>query len=399
MSNDPERRPRVRLLPRRHKRARAGHPWVYSNEIAMDNSAKALKPGTLVTLLPHEGEALGVASFNARTLIAARVLAASPTTAIDGGWIASRLEAAVRLRERFYDRPFYRLIHSEADGLPGLVVDRFGDAVACQLNTAGMDRLENEVLAALDTVLGPELVVLRNNSPARELEGLSREVRVAKGTLDGPVTLEENGVTFFADLEGGQKTGWFYDQRENRAFLAGLAEGCRVLDVYAYAGGFAIAAAAAGAREAVAVDRSEAALELAARAAQANGVDGRCRFEKADAFTYMAALAESGESFDIVAADPPAFVRSKKDLPGGLRAYRKMARLATALVKPKGLLLVASCSHNVSPDAFAEQVRRAVSDLGRGGRILRQAGAGPDHPVHPQLPESAYLKTLVLELD
>ncbi len=399
MSEGPATRPTVRLLPRRHRRARAGHPWVFSNEIDMDAAAKALEPGVLVTLAPHVGEPLGVATFNPKPLISARLLSRDAGTPIDSDFIAARLRAALELRRRFYPEPFYRLIHAEADALPGLVVDRYGDVVVCQMNCAGMDRLTDHILAALDEVLAPETVVLRNDSAARALEGCELGVRVAKGRLSGPVELVENGVRLFADPLAGQKTGWFFDQRRNRAFIAGLAEGRRLLDLYAYAGGFAVAAAVAGAREAVAVDRSAAALELAAQAARANGVSGRCRFEKADAFGHMARLAEAGERFEIVVADPPAFVKTKKDLAAGAKGYRKMTRRAAALVAPGGLLFVASCSYNVDAALFGEQVRRGLVDARRSGRILREAGAGPDHPVHPHLPETAYLKTMTLQLD
>jgi 23S rRNA (cytosine1962-C5)-methyltransferase len=291
------------------------------------------------------------------------------------------------------------LVHAEADGLPGLIVDRFDDVVVCQENTAAMQRLEPALLDALDAVLSPRVVVLRNDSPARALEGLDNTTRVAKGDLDDAVTLEENGVRFFADVEQGQKTGWFFDQRDNRAFMAGLAKGARVLDLYCHTGGFGIQAAVAGAHRVTLVDRSEPALELAARAAAANEVDGRCQFERHNAFEMMSDLAKRKERFDIVIADPPAFVKSRKDLNAGTRGYRKMTRLAAKLVAPGGFLFVASCSHSLDAEMFATQVRRGLEDAGRQGRILRSAGAAPDHPLHPHLPESAYLKAQVLTLD
>ncbi|MGH7000764.1 MAG: class I SAM-dependent rRNA methyltransferase, partial [Stellaceae bacterium] len=241
--------------------------------------------------------------------------------------------------------------------------------------------------------------VLRNDGTGRKLEGLAEEVWVAAGTLDGSVELVENGARFFADPIAGQKTGWFYDQRENRRAVAALANGCRLLDAYCFAGGFAVTAARAGASAVVAIDRSEAALALAGRAAAANGVEARCRFARAEAFVELERLATVGERFDIVVADPPAFVKSKKDLGAGLRGYRKLARLAASVVAPRGLLFIASCSHNVGVAEFAEAVRRGVFDAGRDGRILQSAGAAPDHPVHPFLPESAYLKSELLALD
>jgi 23S rRNA (cytosine1962-C5)-methyltransferase len=399
MLDNPQQRPVVRLLPGRHKRLAGGHPWVYSNEIVMDAETKALPPGSLVTLKDEKGEALAVAMFNPHTLISARVLDFRASRRIDEAFLARRLERALAIRTALFDAPCYRLVHAEADGLPGLVVDRFGDVFVCQLNTAGIDRLEGLLLAALDRVAAPGTIVLRNDSAARGAEGLERGVRLVKGALPGPVPVLENGVTFFADPLSGQKTGWFYDQRENRAFVARLAKERSVLDVYAFGGGFGVLALARGACQALLVDRAEAALGAAMRAAEAGGVADRCRTLRGEAFQEMQRLAGSGERFGVVVADPPAFAKSKKDLPTALRGYRKMTRLAAALVEPGGYLFVASCSHNVAEADFAEAVRRGLLDAGRPGRILRAAGAGPDHPIHPSLPESAYLKALVLSLD
>ncbi len=389
----------VRLLPGRARRLRAGHPWVYANEVAMTPAARALPPGGLVRLEDAGGEPLGTAAFNPHTLIAARLLAADPEAVVDAAFLAERIARAAAWRDRLFARPFYRLVHAEADGLPGLVIDRYGDVLACQTNTAGMERLLPDLLDALARSLAPRAVVLCNDSPVRALEGLEPYRRVALGDVAEPVALEENGARFLADLLGGQKTGWFYDQRDNRAFVARLAAGARVLDLYSYAGGFAVQAALAGAAEVTAVDSAVPALDLAARAAALNGVAERCRFVRAQAFGEMERLARAGGRFDVVVADPPAFVKAKKAAASGLKGYRKMTRLAAALVAPGGFLLVASCSHHVTAERFAEEAARGLHQAGRGGRIIRQAGAAPDHPVHPMLPESAYLKALVLQLD
>jgi 23S rRNA (cytosine1962-C5)-methyltransferase len=241
--------------------------------------------------------------------------------------------------------------------------------------------------------------VLRNDSSARTQEGLGEEVRVARGRLDGAVEVRENGARFEVDPLGGQKTGWFYDQRDNRRFMARLAKEARVLDLYCFVGGFAIEAAVAGAALATGIDRSEPALALAGRSAALNGVGERCRFRRGEAFAELEGLASAGERFDVVIADPPAFVKSKKDLGPGLRGYRKLARLAAAVVAPQGYLFLASCSHNVSPEDFWEATRRGLEDASRSARLLLSAGAAPDHPVHPHLPESAYLKALALAVD
>ncbi|HYC01715.1 MAG TPA: class I SAM-dependent rRNA methyltransferase [Azospirillaceae bacterium] len=391
--------PAIRIQPGRHKRAAGGHPWVYSNEIQMDNAAKALPPGSLVRVLDAGGSALGTATFNPHTLIAARLLTRDAAEIVDTGFVAGRLRRALDVRDRLFARPFYRLIHAEADGMPALIVDRYGDVVVVQANSAGMDRLLPQILEAIVEVLAPRAIVLRNDSPARGLEGLGEEVRIAAGDLGGPVPVEENGATFFADPASGQKTGWFFDQRDNRAFVASLAKGRSVIDFYTYSGGFGVLAAARGAARTVLVDRSAGALELAMKAAETNGVADRVEARKADAFGELERLANAGETFEVVILDPPAFVKSKKDLAAGTRAYRKMARMGAQITAPGGVLLVASCSHNMPPELFAEQAARGLADAGRQGRILRTAGAGPDHPVHPNLPESAYLKAQVLALD
>jgi 23S rRNA (cytosine1962-C5)-methyltransferase len=399
LEDDPVARPVVTLLPGGHRRAESGHPWVYSNEVQMDAAAKALAPGGLVTLKRADGRPLGVAMFNPHTLLAMRLLDRDTVRPIGRRFLLRRLERALKLREQLYREPYYRLVHAEADGLPGLVIDRFGPVLVVQANAAGMDRLLPVIIDALGALLSPEAIVLRNDSPARALEGLEPEVRVALGTVAGPMPVEENGVTFAADVLGGQKTGWFFDQRDNRRFVAGLARGARVIDLYCYSGGFAVAAACGGAASVTGIDRSESALALAADAAQRNGVGDICDFRRAEVFAETASLAATGARFDVVVADPPAFARSRRDVPAALRGYRKLARLAAGLAAPGGTVFLASCSHNVPAADFAEAARRGLADAGRIGRVLREAGAGPDHPVHMALPESAYLKSLTLALD
>jgi len=391
--------PMIRLQNGRDKRARFGHPWVYSNEIDMTPEVKALPAGTVVRLDAPSSEPLGVGLFNPRSLIAIRMISRDPKAAIDQAFLAARLAGALALREALYDKPYYRLVHAEADGLPGLIIDRYGDVLVCQFNSAGMDRLRAPLLAALDEVVAPKTIVLRNDSSAREQEGLAQGVEIAKGKLPSPLKLKENGATFFADLAEGQKTGWFYDQRENRAFMAGLSKGRRVLDVYSYAGGFAVQAALAGAAEVIACDRSEQALALAQQAADANKVSNKFNILKGEAFSELEKMQAANERFGVVICDPPAFVKSQKDLATGSKGYRKIARLGANLVEPGGFLFIASCSHNMEPARFAEEVAKGVGAAGRSGRVIRSAGAAPDHPVHPLLPESAYLKVQVFQLD
>jgi 23S rRNA (cytosine1962-C5)-methyltransferase len=397
-ADDPRTRPAVTLLPDRHRRAEGGHPWVFSNEVRID-AAKVLPAGSLVTLRRADERPLGVAIYNPHSLVAARLLDRDPGRTIDQRFVASRLERALALRERLFETPYYRLVHAEADGLPGLIVDRFAELLVVQSNAAGMAALEPLVLEALRALLHPAAIVARNDSPARLLEGLPIEPPQVYGAIDASAEVAEEGVRFPIDPVAGQKTGWFFDQRANRRFVASLARGARVLDLYCYTGGFAVRAAAAGADTVLGIDSSAPALALAHRAAAVNGVAERCSFTRGEAFSEAQRLAEARQRFDLVIADPPAFARSRKDVGPALRGYRKLARLAAAVTAPRGMLFLASCSHNVEAAAFGEAVRRGLADAGREGRILRVAGADCDHPVHPALPETAYLKTIALALD
>jgi len=397
---DAGQRPRLRLLPGQDRRLRAGHPWVYSNELDWSARMRGFEPGLLARIESASGTPLGLFAFNPRSLIAARRLDDDPAAEVDAGFLGARIGRALALRQRLFAAPFYRLVHAEADLLPGLVVDRVGDVLVVQQNAAAMARLEAPLLEALAAVLAPRAIVLRNDSPVRALEGLAEEVRLAQGSLDGAaLEVEEGGLAFPIDPLSGQKTGWFYDQRRNRDRVAALAAGARVLDLYCHTGAFGLRAAGAGAAQVLMADRSEPSLALAQAAAARNGLAGRVAFRRAEAFAELERLAAAGERFDIVVCDPPAFVKSRKDHASGLRGYGKLARLAAAVVAPGGFLFLASCSHHVSAGEFADQVRRGLHQAGRPARILGSHGAGPDHPVHPALPESAYLKAQLLALD
>ena len=390
-------RPIIKLRPREDRRIRNGAPWVFSNEIIMDAAAKALAPGTLVELVSAQGDKLASGYFNARSLISVRLIG-PPGTEIDAPFFAGRFTRALKLREHFFSTPYYRLINAEGDGLPGLIVDRFAETCVVQLSTAGMEGLLESILAAVESTLTPATVILRNDSPARALEGLSSYMRCAKGELPAKIGVEENGVQYFADPGHGQKSGWYYDQRENRLFMARLGAS-RVLDVYCYSGGFAVLAAAMGARKVTGLDSSEPALALAAEAAAVNGVSAQCRFIKCDVVDELERMTGEGERFGAVMCDPPPFARSRKDLEPAARAYRKLARLAAGLVEPGGFLLLASCSHTVSVERFSTECALGISRARRQAALIRSAGAGADHPVHPMLPESAYLKALVYAVD
>ncbi len=313
--------------------------------------------------------------------------------------MAARLRRALALREVLFEAPFYRLVHAEADGLPGVVIDRFGDVAVVQPNAAWAEVRLDALVEALRAVTGVGTVLKNAGGRARGLEGLDAASALLSGALDGPVAVPMNGAIYYADLVGGQKTGIFYDQRPNHAFAARLARGRSLLDVFTHVGGFALAALAAGAASALGIDGSAPALELAARGAAAGGVEDRLELRKADAFDAMASLGAEGRRFGMVVCDPPAFAPNKAALEAGLRAYERVARLGAALVEPGGFLVLCSCSHAADLARFREASLRGVGRAGRTAQIVHTGGAGPDHPVHPWLAETAYLKALFLRLD
>ncbi len=389
--------PLLRVSPRQDRRLKAGHPWAFSNELATTPDHRKWTPGAPVRLEGDDKWRYGTWAFNPHSLIAARLLDRDPAATIDAAWVRARVEAAAALRARVCDSPFHRLVHAEADQLPGLVVDRFGDVAVLQANTAAMDRLLPEITAALLATLPLRAIVARNDSAARLQEGLPQTVTLLHGEA-AAVEVVEGGVRFGVDPMAGQKTGFFFDQRPNRDRVASLAKGARVLDVFCHTGAFGLRAAAAGAAAVTLVDSSAPALERATAAAEVNGLADRVTALRGDAFDVMTELAAAGERYDLVVCDPPAFAKSRKDAEAGLRAYNRMTRLAAPLVAPGGFLFVASCSHHAPLDAFTAQVAAALHRARRDARVLFTGGAGPDHPVHPNLPESAYLKAQLLQL-
>ncbi|EKX55930.1 class I SAM-dependent rRNA methyltransferase [Cereibacter sphaeroides] len=393
-------RPTVRLRPKAEARAlRHGFPWVYADELVTDRRTQALTPGTLAVLEDAERRALGLVTVNVSSKIIARMLDRDPEAVIDEGWFAERLTRALALRERLFDQPFYRLVHAEADGLPGVVIDRFGEAAVIQPNAAWAEAHLSELEAALVRVTGVTTVVKNGTGRARGLEGLAEETVVLRGGLSAPVPVPMNGATYMADLTGGQKTGLFYDQRPNHAFAARLGRGGSVLDVFTHVGGFALAALAGGAERALAVDASGPALALAEAGAKLAGLGDRFETRQADAFQALEALGAEGARFDLVICDPPAFAPAKPALEAGLRAYERLARLAAPLVAPGGYLVLCSCSHAADLSAFRNASARGIGRGGRRGQLIHTGFAGPDHPILPQLAESGYLKSLFFRLD
>ncbi len=386
----------VRIKKTCEEAVRGGMPWIYAGDIIESSELLGVPAGALVDIESARGQFIGVGYYNAASQIACRVLALGKAV-VDAEWFAQRLRRALTIREKAIGVPFYRLAHSEGDFLPGLLLDRFGDVLVAQSGTAGMDRLMPAWLEAVEAVIGPRAIVLRNDTGARLREGLAQGVSILKGEVSGLVELEENGCTYFADVLKGQKTGWFFDQRDNRALIAGLCKGKSVMDIYSHSGGFGVLAAKAGAAQAVCVDSSKLALELAGRTAERNAVAVEC--VQGDAFAVMERLAAEGKRYDIVLADPPAFVKSKKDIAAGMRGYEKVARLAAGLCKPGGLFFTASCSHYASRGAFSNAVMAGAKKAGFSPRIVQQTSAGIDHPLHPRLPQNEYLKGVLLKMD
>jgi len=391
--------PVVRLKPKADARPlRHGFPWVYANELVTDRRTKKLAPGTLAVLEDDARRALGVVAVNPGSKLICRMLDRDPAAVIDKDWLAARLARALEMRERLFDAPFYRLIHAEADGLPGVVIDRFGEVAVIQPNAAWADRLIVPLAEALAEVTGVSAIVMNGTGRARGLEGLEERTEILRGAVGGPIPVPMNGATYMADLLGGQKTGLFFDQRPNHAFAARLARGARVLDVFSHVGGFSLAALAGGADSALAVDGSAAALELAEKGAQATGVSGHFSTRKGDAFDVLAALGEEGAQFDVVICDPPAFAPNRQALEAGLRAYERVARMAAPLVAPGGYLGLCSCSHAADLSKFRTASARGIGRAGRAAQLIHTGFAGPDHPMLPQLAESGYLKALFFRL-
>ena len=384
--------PVLKLKRGEDRRIRAGHPWVFSNEVDNDATPLAkIAPGAAVRIHSDRDQFLGHAYANPHALICARIVGRDAEHGLDRSLIVHRLNVALALRERLSREPHYRLVFGESDGLPGLVLDRYGEVIVGQIATRGMEALKGEVEAAIRAVLAPRGLFWKNDSGARDLEQLPASAEVGFGEVPEEIEVVEAGLRFTAPLRTGQKTGWFYDQTANRARLARyLWAGARVLDVCSYVGAWATTALAQGAHSATCVDSSAPALSYAQRNAAANGV--KIGTLQADAFEALKNLHDAGERFDIVILDPPAFIKRKKDIPQGQAAYRKLNQLGLALIERDGLLVSCSCSYHLSPEDLSVAIQGAARHTGRFVQILEAAGQSADHPVHPAIPETRYLK-------
>jgi len=386
--------PELRLNKDQERRLVAGHCWIYSNEVnTQATPLKAFDAGQAVQIVGHSGRWLGYGYVNPHSLICARLVSRDQGHPLTPSLWVRRIHTALELRERLYAAPFYRLIFGESDGLPGLVVDRYGDLLAVQIGTAGMERARADVLAALEQVLRPKVIVLRNDTGARELEGLATGVETVLGQAPEALELIEHGARFLVSPLTGQKTGWFYDQAENRARLPRFGTARRVLDVCSYIGAWGVQAAVRGAERVVCVDSSEAALQRVAENAERNRVFDRMSALHGDAFDALRELREQRERFDLVILDPPAFIKRRKDEKEGTQAYARLNRLGLEVLEPGGLLVTSSCSFHMDRETFLRTVQGAARRAGRTLQLLEVGQQGPDHPVSPAIPETAYLKT------
>ena len=390
---------RLRLKKRHERRLEAGHLWVFSNEIDTDATPlKGFPAGAPAVIESATGKFLAHAYVNPASLICARVTSRQKHRPFSLEILSQRLQTALSLREFYYAKPYYRLVHSEGDFLPGLVVDRYGNTLIVQMTTAGMEVMRDDLVEALTALTGAENICLQNNTSIRELEQLPLYVDWVSGGAPAELRIEENDLTFAVPAELGQKTGWFYDHRESRRQLRSWVAGKRVLDLYSYIGGFAINAAIGGAAEVIAVDSSRPAMEAAQVNVNHNNVGDRVQIRCDDAVEAMRSLFSDNERFDAIVLDPPAFIKRKKDLEAGTRHYALNNRLAMKLLKPGGVLLSASCSQALSLQALQKAVADGVPRGNPGVQFLSVFQQAPDHPVNAAMPESLYLKGLIARL-
>lgn len=381
------------LNPQADRRIKKGHLWIYSNEVNTGKTPlKGFAPGDLVEVVAAGGQSLGLAFINPNALICGRLLTRDSRQPLGVHFLKQRITQALRLREMCFAEPFYRLVYGDSDLLPGVVIDRYGDYLVLQIAVAGFDRLLEDLLTALDQVLKPKGVVVRNNHGARELEELEDQVRIV-GTVPDTLALVENRARFEVPATRGQKTGWFYDHRVNRAYLQNLVRDKRVLDVFSYMGGWGIEAGIAGARQVTCVDASEAAVEGVRHNAGLNGIADKVEAVRGKAVDVLKNLVAEKSQFDVVVLDPPAFIKKRKDQEAGEAAYRHLNELAIRLLGRDGLLVSASCSMPLLRDTLQEIVRGAARHLDRQAQLICNGGQGPDHPVHPAIPETDYLKS------
>lgn len=385
----------IRLKGQSDRRLRAGHHWIYSNEVNTNATPlKQFEPGDQVVVENAQGKALGIATINPNTLICGRLISRSVDTVLNKSTLVHRLKIALSLRESSYNTTYYRLVFGDADGLSGLVVDRFADILVVQISTAGMERVKSEIIEALQDVVKPVAILMKNDGKMRNIEGLDTYVEEVVGTVPEVVYLQENDTLFQAPVWDGQKTGWFYDHRENRKTMQQYCAGKRVLDVFSYVGGWGVQAAAAGATDVTFIDASAPALDHVEANLALNQFEGNSNLMNGDAFEAMQSLIEDKERFDVVVMDPPAFIARRKDIKAGEGAYHRANQLAMRLVAKGGLLVTGSCSMHLATDRLHDIIRSNSRQLERFSQLIYRGTQAPDHPVHPAIEETEYLKAL-----
>lgn len=391
--------PELRLKKNEDRRLRAGHTWIYSNEVdTKQTPLKEFSAGQWCHVTNNRGRILGTAYINPNTLICARLVSRFEKQTLTLKVLIKRIQQALTIREKVFSVPCYRLIFGESDALPGLVVDRFHDILVMQVTTAGMDAIQDDLIEALSEVIKPKTILLRNDSSSRELEGLELYSKTISGDLPELIELEENGTRFVTSLERGQKTGWFYDHRLSRQRTQQYVKDKHVLDVFSYVGAWGVEALQAGAKAVTCVDSSKFALNLAQQSAVLNGQENKFTALEGDAFETLKSLNEDGEKFDVVILDPPAFVKRRKDLKEGSLAYRRINRLAMNLIKNEGILVSASCSYHLGREQLLNEIRQASYLANVECQVLEQGHQGPDHPVHPAIKETDYLKSYICHI-
>ncbi len=385
----------VKLTKQQGRPAILGHPWVFSNAIdSKHTTIKQLTAGAAVSVYDYRNKFIGYGYANPSSLICIRILSRDEQQPIDTALIKHRLMQALALREQLRDTPHYRLVYSESDGLAGLVVDRFADTLVVQITTAGMQVRQTIIIDALIELLAPKCIILRNDSSIRELEQLDRFTDVAHGEAPLHLEITEGQATFAVPALDGQKTGWFYDQTDNRAGLSRYVKNRRVLDVCCYAGGWAIQAALHGAKSVTAVDQSAEAIKLLRANAERNNVASVINGITGDAFAAMRELRKTQQQFDTVIVDPPAFIKRKKDQKSGIEAYRRLNEYAMHLLADDGILVSCSCSYHFPRNQLIRQLQRAAKKTGKTLQILQHGYQSADHPINPAIPESEYLKVV-----
>lgn len=378
------------------RRLRTGHTWIFSNEVDTARTPlTSFEPGQAALMLDQSGKPLGTGYVNPHSLICARLVSRDPDYVLGKSLLVHRIQVAQSLRQRVFAEPYYRLVFGDSDGLPGLVLDQFGDTVVAQITTAGMERVKDDIVAAVTKAIKPACLIFRNDSSSRGFEGLESYTETAVGTEPAQLLVQENGAQFHVSALSGQKTGWFYDHRLNRQRMAAYVKGKRVLDVFSYAGAWGIQAARAGAQDVCCVDASEPALDSVRTNAQLNNVGERVRVVAGDAFEVLKQLRQERAHFDVVILDPPAFIRRKKDLDAGTDAYRRLNQAAMQVLEKDGVLVSASCSSYLSRDVLRNLLLASSRHVDRFLQILEQGHQGPDHPVHPAIPETDYLKAFI----